>query len=193
MDRKKQILLGLGLVIIWVAVGLWQWTSVKDPVRVPLTNVSGIAASEGSSREKTSPLRVNLGLLAAAQTQHETLFTTPRNIFAVPRSDGTLQMGHEDTPGELRAASEAGEAGQPLEIPAGPYRYLGFLRLGEHKKTKDIAVLSRNDEVLTVKVGDHVEEHLVLKAITPETATIWNSAARIEQTLPLTEEVQDQP
>jgi hypothetical protein len=52
-----------------------------------------------------------------------------------------------------------------------------------------VAVLSKNNEdVVVVKVGDRVEEHLVLKAITPESVTIRDTGANIDQTVPLSEE-----
>ncbi|MBH0191905.1 MAG: hypothetical protein HP492_09150 [Nitrospira sp.] len=49
-------------------------------------------------------------------------------------------------------------------------------------------MLSKNEEVMVGKVGDRVEEHLVLKAITPESVTIRHTGARIDQTVLLSEE-----
>jgi hypothetical protein len=72
------------------------------------------------------------------------------------------------------------------------YRYLGFLRMGESRK-KDIAVLSKNEDVIVVKVGDHVDDHLILKTITPESVIIRDTGARIEQTVLLSEEPPLQP
>jgi hypothetical protein len=49
-------------------------------------------------------------------------------------------------------------------------------------------VLSKNEEVLAVKVGERIEDHLVLKAITPESVTIRDTGAQVEHTVPLSEE-----
>ncbi len=78
---------------------------------------------------------------------------------------------------------------QVLSAELAQYKYLGFLRLGEGRtRSKEIAVLSKNEEVMVGKVGDRVEDHLVLKAITPESVTIRDTGANIDQTLPLSEE-----
>ncbi|MBI3357543.1 MAG: hypothetical protein HY038_12390, partial [Nitrospirae bacterium] len=135
-------------------------------------------------------LRVNLELLASARTQREATFTAPRNIFAVPRPDGTLPVDNEAAQvNQQNPVSEQASLQQAAAAELSQYRYLGFLRMGEtRKKNRDIAVLSKNDDVLVVKVGDHVEDHLVLKAITEESVTIRDTGARIDQTVPLSEE-----
>lgn len=195
MEAKEKALVAVVLALLWIGLAVWQWGALKEPVRVPLTNVTGVASSGQSVREKASGLRVNLGLLASARTQREATFTTPRNIFAVPRPDGTLPVGSEAAPAAaLEPVSEQVLAQQAAVTELAQYRYLGFLRLGEsRKKNKDIAVLSKNEEVVAVKVGDRVEDHLVLKAITPESVTIQDTGARVEQTLLLSEDPSVQP
>jgi len=90
---------------------------------------------------------------------------------------------------ELGPVSDQALLQQAAVVELAQYRYLGFLRVGEsRKKNKDIAVLSKNEDVVVVKVGDHVEEHLVLTAITPESVTIRDIGTRIDQTVPLSEE-----
>lgn len=195
MDARKKTLLAGVLGLVWIGLALWQWEAFKEPVRVPLTNVSGLPSSGQGAREKASGLRVNLGLLASARTQREATFTTPRNIFAVPLADGTLPVGTEAAPvAETEPISAQAVAQQAAVMELAQYRYLGFLRMDEGRKhNKDIAVLSKNEEVVVVKVGDHVEDHLVLKAITPDSVTIHDTGAKVEHTLPLSEEPPAQP
>jgi hypothetical protein len=195
MDARQKTILAALLGLIWTGLVLWQWGTFEEPARAPLTNVSGLPASGQGIREKTQGIRVNLGLLAAARTQREATFTAPRNIFAVPRSDGTLPVGGEAIPAVPAAAvSDQTLAEQAAAVELAQYRYLGYLRMSEGRnRKKDVAVLSKNEEVMVVKVGDRVEDHLVLKAITPESVTIRDTGARIEQTLPLSEESPPQP
>jgi hypothetical protein len=189
MDAKKKALLASVFGLVWVGLGVWQWGALKEPVRVPLTNVTGAASSGQLMKTKTSGLRVNLELLASARTQREANFTAPRNIFAVPSPDGTLPVANETAQVSQQDPASEQALLQQAAAELAQYRYLGFLRMGENrKKNKDIAVLSKNEDVMVLKVGDHVEEHLVLKAITPESVTIRDTGARIDQTVPLSEE-----
>jgi hypothetical protein len=190
MDHKGKIALASLLGVIWAAVASWQWGARQEPARVPLTNVTGPAALTQQGRAKAGGLRVNLELLNAAGTPRESAFTAPRNIFAVPRPDGTLPVGSEIiAPAPAEPASEQEARQQAVAAELAQYRYLGYLRLGEaRKKVKDVAVLSKNEEVLAVKVGERIEDHLVLKAITPESVTIRDTGAQVEHTVPLSEE-----
>jgi len=190
MDAKKKALLASILGFAWVGLAFWQWGELKEPVRVPLTNVTGPASSGQLTKTKTNGLRVNLELLASAHTQREATFTAPRNIFAVPSPDGTFPVGNGSAQvSQQEPVSEQALLQQAVAAELAQYRYLGFLRMGEsRKKNKDIAVLSKNEEVVVVKVGDHVDEHLVLKAITPESVIIRDTGTRIDQTVPLSEE-----
>ena len=192
MDPKRKAVLATVLVVVWVGVALWQWGALEEPVHVPLTNVTGPASSGQltKAKGKASGLRVNLELLASARTQREATFTAPRNIFAVPSPDGTLPVSNGTAQmSQQNQVSEQALLQQAAAAELSQYRYLGFLRLGEsRKKNRDIAVLSKNDDVVVVKVGDHVEDHLVLKAITAESVTIRDTGTRIDQTVPLSEE-----
>lgn len=190
MDAKRKAILASVLGLLWAGLAVWQWGALKEPVRVPLTNVTGATSSGRLTRAKASGWHVNLELLASARTQREANFTAPRNIFAVPSPDGTLPVANEAAQvSQQDPASEQALLQQAATAELAQYRYLGFLRMGENrKKNKDIAVLSKNEDVMVLKVGDHVEEHLVLKAITPESVTIRDTGARIDQTVPLSEE-----
>ncbi len=191
MDARRKIMLAVVLFLVWAGLAVWQWGVWKEPVRVPLTNVTGSASSTRPTTAKGSGLHVNLERLALAHTERVTTFTAPRNIFALPGSDGTFPIGQE-TDGQVVSQDASPELSGPEQVMSAElaqYKYLGFLRLGDSRKRgREIAVLSKNEEVMVGKVGDRVEEHLVLKAITPESVTIRNTGAHIDQTVPLSEE-----
>jgi len=195
MDAKRKAVLAAVLAFTWGGLLVWQWGIFEEPMHVPLTNVTGPASPGHQPRTGTGGLRVNLALLASAHTEREGTFTTPRNIFSLSGPDRMLPGGSESSPQETAGqAPEQALLQQTAEMEVSQYRYLGFLRMGEYRKNnKDMAVLSKNEEVMVVKVGDHVEDHLVLKAITPESVTIRDTGSRIDQTVPLSEEPTVQP
>jgi hypothetical protein len=84
-QQKATALVALGL--LWGGILAWEWLTVKEPVRMPLTNVSGPASMPRPTRGRVDGLHVRLDFLAAARTQREMTFTPPRNIFAPPRPD----------------------------------------------------------------------------------------------------------
>lgn len=191
MDPKRKLMLAVVLFLVWAGLAVWQWGVWEEPVRVPLTNVTGRASSTRPTMARGSGLHVNLERLALAHTERATTFTPPRNIFALPSSDGTFPIGQETDEQVVRqdASAELSGPEQVMSAELAQYKYLGFLRLGDNRKPgREIAVLSKNEEVMVGKVGDRVEEHLVLKAITPESVTIRHTGARIDQTVLLSEE-----
>jgi hypothetical protein len=138
-------------------------------------------------------LHVNLDLFASTGIQRQATFTVPRNIFALPRADGTFAAGNvQDSVNQPASAETLAQQDNALEFEQ--YRYLGFLRVGESRRTnKDIAILRKDDEVLVLKVGDRVDDHLILKAINSESATIRNTETHTDQTVPLSEESSEKP
>ena len=44
-QKKMAVLAALGL--LWGGIVAWEWLTVEEPVRVPLTNVSGPASGLG--------------------------------------------------------------------------------------------------------------------------------------------------
>ncbi len=66
--------------------------------------------------------------------------------------------------------------------------------MGENRrKNNDIAVLRKDDEVLVLKVGDRVDDHLILKAIDSESVTIRNTGTHVDQTVLLSEDSSEEP
>jgi hypothetical protein len=190
MDAKRKALIAIGLVALWGGVAYWQWGARPDPVRMPLANTTGPASSLARPLSRTGGLRVHLEQLASARTQREATFTAPRNIFAASGSDGTLSAtGDGSEGGQASQVSEQALQQQAASLELDQYRYLGFVRMGESAKgTGNTAVMSKNEEVIIGRVGQSLERHLVVKAITPDSVTLRDTQARVDHTVPLTED-----
>lgn len=190
MDAKRKALIAIGLVVLWGGLAYWQWVAMPDPVRLPLANVSGKAVLSARAISPSGELRVHLEQLASARTQREATFTTPRNIFAVPGSDGTLSVVSDVVGGQAPDQVTAQALQQQVaSLELAQYRYLGFVRMGESaNNNRNTAVLSKNDEVVVGRAGQHLERYLVVKTVTPESVTLRDLQARIDHIVPLTED-----
>jgi hypothetical protein len=174
---QKKMLALTALAALWGGLVLWQWLTWVEPVRVPLANVSGPAVS--TVRAGSESLQVQLDLLAAARTQREMLFATPRNIFALP----SAVAAHQSGPSEITIDQQA------VATDLGQFHYLGFVRTGEAwQKKQNLAVLTRNDDLHVVKAGETIDKHIVVKAITQESVTLLDRDSRLEYTVLLSEE-----
>lgn len=176
---------------LWAVILLWQWMGAEEPARVPLVNVGGAVSSTQSGKARSERLRVDLDKLAAARTQREATFTAPRNIFAPPRTDGAVPIAGAQPDVDLDAPVVDGTpSGQPHMFgDLSQYRYLGYLRLGQEQAgNRELAVLTKDEEVHVVRAGETIEDHVVVKAITPEGVTLQEVGSNIEQTVPLAEE-----
>ena len=191
MNQKKGLVLAT-IGLLWGGILAWEWLAVEEPVRVPLTNVSGLASSARARHGTVEGLHVQLDLLAAARTQREMTFTPPRNIFAPPRPDdsgATRANQSEFDPGSEQALRQQ-------EVLAGlaQFHYLGFVRMEEGwRKKGELAVLTKNDDLHVVRTGETVEDHVVVKAITQESVTLQDRQSRMEHTVLLSEEAPVQP
>lgn len=190
-NRKKMMALAV-LGLLWCGIVVWEWLPVQEPVRVPLANVSGHAATSAGRRGLTEGLHVQINLLAAARTQREMSFTTPRNIFAPPRPDDSANS-HADKP-EFDSGSAQALLQQAVLAGLAQFHYLGFVRMEEGlRKHGELAVLSKNDDLHVVRIGETVEDHVVVKAITQESVTLQDRPSRVEHTVLLSEEAPVQP
>jgi len=189
-QKKVASLVGLGL--LWGGILAWEWLAMEEPVRVPLANVSGPASAAQSTRGAVDGLNVQLDLLVAARAQREMTFTPPRNIFASPRSyDSVEARGHQQ---ELTAGSAQALGQQVALAELAQFHYLGFVRMEEGlQKNRDMAVLTKNDDLHVVRAGETVEDHVVVKAITQESVTLQDRQSRVEHTVLLSEEAPAQP
>ena len=189
-QQKTTALVALGL--LWGGILAWEWLTVKEPVRMPLANVSGPASMPRPTRGRVDGLHVQLDFLAAARTQRDMTFTPPRNIFAPPRPDdsgaASANQSESDAGSEQALRQQAALAGLAL------FHYLGFVRLDEGLRKKgDVAVLKKNDDLHVVRNGETVEDHIVVKAITQESVTLQDRQSRVEHTVLLSEEAPLQP
>jgi hypothetical protein len=189
-QKKITALVALGL--LWGGIIAWEWLAVEEPVRVPLTNVSGPASTPRATRGIVDGLYVQLDLLAAARTQREMAFTLPRNIFALPRRDDS-GAARANQP-ELDPGSEQALHQQEVLAGLAQFHYLGFVRMEEGwRKKGELAVLTKNDDLHVVRAGETVEDHVVVKAITQESVTLQDRRSRVEHTVLLSEEAPLQP
>lgn len=194
MDAKRKTILAASLIFLWAGLAVWQWRLQEDSVRIPLTNVTGHAPMGRQVETGRAGLHVNLDLLAPTGLQRQATFTVPRNIFAVPRSDGTFAAENAPAFVSQPSASAKTMVQQEDALELEQYRYLGFLRVGEKRgNNKNIAVLRKDDEVLVLRVGDRVDDHLILKAINSESITIRNTDSHVDQTVSLSEESLGEP
>ena len=184
MDGKQKKIIGLiALVLTWGGLLWWQVSNWGEPVRVPLSNVSGVAAGTGQSQNGGESLHVQLNLLAAARNQREMPFAAPRNIFALPSSITNVSQSLPANVADLAARQQAATA------ELAQFRYLGFVRTGEEwQKKQDLAVLTKNDDLHVVKKGETVENHIVVKTITQESVTLQDRDSHMEYTVLLSEE-----
>jgi len=194
MDAKRKMILASSLIFLWAGLALWQWRLLQEPVRVPLMNVTGHPTVGRQIEVGRAGLHVNLDLVASTSLQRQATFTVSRNIFAVPLPDGTFPAGNATTSVNQPSASAEILTQQEDALKLRQYRYLGFLRVGEERlNNKDIAVLRKDDEVLVLKVGDRIDDRLILKAIDSESVTIRNGATHTDQTVSLSEESSEEP
>jgi len=188
MDAKKKTILAVSLILLWAGMTVWQWRLLKGPVRVPLMNVTG-SPSVGTHEPRGTGLRVNLDLLVSTSFERQTSFAVSRNIFSMPRPDGTFEVGNGPASvSQPGSASAEASSQQDDALKLEQYRYLGFLRVGDKRRNKDIAVLRKDDEVLVLEAGERVDDHFILKAINSESVTIRNTGTQTDQTVPLSEE-----
>jgi len=189
--NQKKIAAVVALGLLWGGILAWEWLTLEEPVRVPLTNMSGPASSPRASRGSVDGLHVQLDLLAAARTQREMTFTPPRNIFASPR---TADLGAAvANRGEFNPVSEQALHQQAALAGLAEFHYLGFVRMEEWRKKGEMAVLTKNDDLHVVRTGETVEAHVVVKTITQESVTLQDLQSRVEHTVLLSEEAPLQP
>lgn len=193
MEARDKMMLALSLILLWGGVAAWQWRFTEEPARLPLTNMTGPASLSRQAEGMRSSRRVNLGLLASAGIQREASFTTPRNIFAVPRSDGSLPLSQGPALENQQESVAHEVVVEQVQEESAQYRYLGFLRIGESRQKSDaMAVLRKDDEVMVLKIGDYVDSHVILRAINAESVTLRDTDTRMDKTVLLSEETMEQ-
>ena len=184
-QKKITALVGLGL--LWGGIIAWEWLTVEEPERVPLTNLSGPASVPRPTRGRVDGLQVQLNLLAASRTQREITFTPPRNIFARLRTDPSGAASANGP--EVDAGSEQALRQQAALAGLALFHYLGFVRAEEvSRKEGEMAVLTKKDDLHVVRTGETVEDHVVVKAITQESVTLLDRQSRVEYTVLLSKD-----
>ncbi|BCA54068.1 hypothetical protein W02_12080 [Nitrospira sp. KM1] len=135
----------------------------------------------------SNPFHVQLELLAAVRTQRDLAFVVPRNIFSLTSTPSAALSDQQGEGDPLQAGAQA-------DTELSQYQYLGFVRTGEEwDKTRDLAVVTRNEDLHLVRKGQVVESRIVVKQITPESITLQDRRSRQEHTVPLSEEELSDP
>ena len=190
--NQKKIAALAGLALLWGGILVSGWLSVEEPVRVPLTNVSGSGSTSRGTRGAVDELRVQLDLLASARTQRDMTFTPPRNIFAPPRLDDT-GVTRANRP-EIEPGSGQALLQEAVLAGLSQFHYLGFVRMEDGwRKKGELAVLTKNDDLHLVRTGEIVEDQVMVKTITEESVTLRDRRSRVEYTVLLSEEAPLQP
>lgn len=185
--HQKKITASIALGLLWGGILGWELLTVKEPVRVPLTNVSGPASTLQPSRGRVDGMHVHLDFLKAARTQREMTFTPPRNIFASPRPDDPGRPDADQS--ALDTGSEQARRRQEALAGLALFHYLGFVRMDEGVRKKGaMAVLTKKDDLHVVRAGETVEDHIVVKAITQDSVTLQNRQTHVEHTVLLSKE-----
>jgi len=180
--NQKKVAAMAVLMMLWGGLAAWQWFTMEEPVRVPLTNVSGPASAQQGLRGTAGGLHVQLELLASSRTQREMSFVPPRNIFAFPSSAEAASAGSDPV-------TDVSQQQQSIVAELAQFHYLGFVRTGEDwEKKRDLAVLTKNDDLHVVRKGETVENHVVVKAITQDSVILLDRDSRVEHTVLLSEE-----
>lgn len=189
MTNQKQLLVLLVLGAVWAGLLMWRLVSTEEPARVPLVHVTGQSAHQTVARGKTgASLRVDLELLAASRTQREGIFTTPKNIFSLVRSEGPLAVSSEQLPIEAPLTPEDELSQQAMVAELAQFRYLGYFYLGSlRQEGREIALLVKNDDLHVVRAGEIIQQRVLVKTITRTAVTLQETHSRVEQTVPLAE------
>jgi len=185
--HKKASVLAV-LLVIWGGAGIWLWSTTEEPVRVPLTNVSGRQPIEQGQKDHDGGLRVQLDLLTSSRDQRNLSFVMPRNIFSLPGTAEAAGPSSDDAP-------DIAQRQQVILTELAQFHYLGFVRKegGDRGKTHDLAVVTKNDEVYVAGRGEILENDVVVKAITPDSVTLQDRNSHLEYAVPLSEEAASEP
>lgn len=185
--NRNQILLLVGLGVVWAVLLGWRLLQSDEPVRMPLKNTTGMVAGPRSPAATSAELHVNLELLTASGEQRETSFTAPRNIFASLSGNGSSPGANaQDMPPEQRLPTPAEERKLAAAAELNQFRYLGYLRFGHHKGAtkKNLAVLVREDELYMVHAGDTIEKQVLVRSVTSDGVTLQHLGSRMIQVVP---------
>jgi len=202
MKLSRPWLVLSALMSIWAGVAAWQF-GAAEPQRVPLIHRTGQTGSHDVGRGKRGALHVRLDLLDENR-ERATAFADPKNIFApldaegdkpkafaVARSskarkaaDAPLPAaGPPPTPSAPPMPTEEELSIQRAQMELAQFRYLGYL----NRQGREEAFLSRDRELLIVRVGELIGPQVRIKAVTPTGVTLEETNAHIEKTVFLVE------
>jgi len=212
MNHRSKIWLLAILMLVWVGVLVFRFTSHEEPQFAPLTFKSGQKVSKESVPKPTSvPTVSKLATLRDA----DVTFTTPKNIFAPlsevaagtePKVRPKLAKGKSKATVVPAAAAMAVPPGPPPPSPEelaaqrirqqrdqmtqlarqqmGQYRFLGFLTENGEPR----AFLGKGRELYIVRAGETLEGQIQVGTIEPASLKLRDAVANVETSIPLVHE-----
>ncbi len=189
--KQHQVLVLGALLTLWAGVIFWTGFMSEEPARVPLVNVSGSAKGRLLSSGNTpGAMRVNLELLEANRAGREADFKSPKNIFDLYRPAEGRAIPAEPPPMSRIEPQPSPEVmgQQQAWQELAQFRYLGYLQMGHSSRVgEEVALVSKNEMLHTVRVGETIEGRILVKSITPTELTLQETRSQVEQRLPLKE------
>ncbi|SLM50169.1 protein of unknown function [Nitrospira japonica] len=167
---------------------MWLWSTTEEPPRMPLTNVSGRHSAQQGRNDHGSGLHVQLDLLTSSRDQRNLSFVMPRNIFSLPGMAEAAGPSSDAVP-------DTAQQQQVILTELAQFHYLGFVRKegGDREKARDLAVLTKNDDVYVAGKGEILENHVIVKLITPDSVMLQDRNSHLEYAVPLSEESASEP
>ena len=192
MTLRAQVAALFVLGGLWAGLMVWVLVATPEPQRVPLTYVTGQTASRESGRGKaeTTGLKIRIDLLETGRRQAEAAFVAPKNIFSPLRleePDGKGAAARRiPSPPPPPSAVPAGPSPEELAARAaqaelGQFRYLGYLS----RQGREEGFLSKGKELHIVRVGDTIEQRVLVKAVTPTAVTLQETRSQVEKSVAL--------
>ncbi len=190
MTARRRIRVMVGLLALWAATTVVVFGVSSEPLRVPLENVTGTAASGAGTRGgRASGLQVNVKLFEFERSQRMHHYPPPKNIFVMQGrgqgagagSAGDLALDGVADPGPVGAGQ--GDAGAQSDAPT--MQYLGFVGLGPDPSRGGVGVVAMGDEMQMVQVGDRLGARYTVAAVTGDTLTLTQRSTGRQIRLPI--------
>jgi hypothetical protein len=178
--RKTALLILIGA---WGLIGVWVLTQSPESQHAALMYVSGQKAKREVVRGKSGPgsdLKIQLELLAANRQRTEKSFSSPKNIFApvFPGQAGLVMPDGRPAVPQLTPEELALQAGRQELVQ---YRYLGYLTRNGISE----AFLAKGNVLHIAKIGDTIEQRVLVKAISPAGVILQETGTHVEETVGL--------
>lgn len=212
MSHRTKIWLLAVLMLVWVGMLVFRFTSREETHNIPLTFTSGQkVAKESVTKSVSVPTVAKLATFRAPDAS----FTTPKNIFAplnetvastetkaarkvakakpkaavIPASAivPVLPVPPPPSPEELaaqRIRQQREQAAQQARQLMGQYRFIGFLTEDGEPR----AFVGKGRELYIVRMGETLDGQIQVGTIEPSALKLRDATANVETSIPLLHE-----